>query len=86
MSRPSSEGIAKVFLPHLKPKALYTVEPLIRDPLDLSTKGTCFNPMLQDRDDLSTRDKIVGPIVYLVWRFHCINLLHLKYYWFQEVN
>ena len=27
---------------------------------------------LRDRDDLSTRDKIIGPLVSLVWRFHCI--------------
>ena len=23
------------------------------------------------QDDLSTRDKIMGPIVSLAWRFHC---------------
>ena len=28
---------------------------------------------LQDRDDLHTRDKIIGPIVSLVWMFHCMN-------------
>ena len=27
---------------------------------------------IRDRDNLSTRDKIVGPIVSLVQRFHCI--------------
>ena len=45
-----------------------------------SPEGTlCFNSMLitgcinlRDRDHLSTRDKIFGPIVPLVRRFHCI--------------
>ena len=31
-----------------------------------------FDP--RDRDDLSTRGKIVGPIVSLVQRFHCMIL------------
>ena len=34
----------------------------------------------RDRDDLSTRDKIVGPIVPLVWRFMCNTLFPILYY------
>ena len=32
---------------------------------------------LKDRDDLSTKDKNVGPIVSLVQRFHCIYYVHI---------
>ena len=56
-----------------------TVRNLIRDPLRYSTKDTCFNPMLilsvlfDDRGVLSTRDKIVGPIVSHTQRYHCMS-------------
>ena len=61
----------------------YKVEPLVkgihRDRDDLSTKDTCFNPLLIlhvtseiGQASLYTRDKTVGPIVFIVQRFHCI--------------
>ena len=69
--------------------AVITVEPPIRDPLRWGRplyKGHLFQPNavlfdLRDRDDLSTRDKIVGPIASLVQRFHCIIIMPVVGKW-----
>ena len=45
---------------------------------DLSTKDTCSSVLfdLRDRDNLSTRDKIIQPMASLVQRFHSTQNTH----------
>ena len=59
------------------------MEPLIRDPLVMSRISFFVGKtghVCRDRDDLSTRNKIVGPIVSLVRRFMCNTLVSYVIY------